>query len=76
MAVTTNSTVHSAANNTVTIAWNSVPGRSYRVEQSSNLAQWTTAASGIAASAASTSYLWTIPGGWNAGGFLRVVLEP
>ena len=72
--IVTNS-VRSAVNNTVTITWNSVPGRSYRVEQSQTLAQWTTAASGLTASATSTSYLWTIPATWTTRGFLRVALE-
>ena len=70
------STIHNPGNNSVTIQWNSVPGRSYRVEQSINLTQWGTAASGIAASGTRTSHAWTIPNGWNAGGFLRAVLEP
>ena len=69
------SAVHSVANNTLTIAWNSVPGRSYRVEQSNNLTQWSTAASGIAATATSTNYLWTIPAAWSARGYVRVALE-
>ena len=68
-------TVRSVANNTVTITWNSVPGRTYRVEQSQNLTQWTTAASGLAASATSTSHVWTIPNGWSARSFLRVARE-
>jgi hypothetical protein len=62
--------------NTVTIQWNSVPGRSYRVEQSNDLSQWSSAASGIAATATSTSRQWTIPAGWDSAGYLRVVLEP
>ena len=62
--------------NMVTIQWNSVPGRSYRIEQSNNLSQWSTAASGIVATATSTSRQWTIPAGWNTTGYLRVVLEP
>ena len=66
---------YSAAGKTVAISWNSVPGRSYRVEQSQNLAQWTTTAAGVAAIATSTSHVWTIPSGWTTRGFLRVALE-
>ena len=69
------STTQSIANHTMTIAWNSVPGRTYRVEQSANLTQWTTAASGIAATSASTSYVWVIPAAWTSGGYVRVALE-
>ena len=69
--VVTNS-VRSAT--TVTITWNSVPGRTYRVEQSQDLTAWTTAAADIAATATSTTHVWTIPSGWTGCGFLRVAL--
>lgn len=64
------------AGNILTITWNSVPGRRYRVEQAPAIGQWSNAATGLLATDVSTSYPWTIPAGWNAQGYLRVVLEP
>lgn len=61
---------------TLTITWNAVPGRSYRVEKSNNLTQpWAPAVSGLVASGTSASYQWTIPAGWEQQGYLRVVRE-
>lgn len=62
------------APSTVSLTWNSVPGRTYRVEQSQNLVNWTTAQSGILGTegASTTSYTWTIPAGWSTQAFLRV----
>lgn len=68
------STTRNAA--TLTIAWNTVPGRAYRLEKSDDLKTWTTASASLTANAASTSYVWPIPAGWETRGFLRVAQEP
>lgn len=69
-------TVRPSGGNTVTITWNSVPGRKYLVEQAPNVGQWSTAVSGLIATGASSSYVWTIPPNWEKRAFLRVALEP
>jgi uncharacterized lipoprotein YddW (UPF0748 family) len=70
------SVVRNMAGTTLTITWDSVPDRSYRVEQSTDAKAWTPAASGITATAASTSHVWAIPAGWQSRAFLRVAQEP
>ncbi len=69
------SAVRAPGGTTVTIAWNSVPGRSYRIQQAGTVGQWSTVVSGISATAASTSYVWTIPSGLENRAFLRVLLD-
>lgn len=70
-------TSYNRGEKTISLTWNSVPGRTYRVEQSQHLATWSEAKAHIAAApdASTTSYIWTIPSGWEAKGFLRVVEE-
>lgn len=69
-------TVRNAVAGTFQITWNSVPGRTYRVEKSDTLTGWTTVVSGIAAApSGSNSYQWTIPGDQGSRAFLRVVRE-
>lgn len=70
------STIRSATGTTLTITWNSVPGRTYRVEASNDLSQWSSVASGVAATNGSTTYQWTVPTQWQSQAFLRVTEEP
>lgn len=61
---------------TLLITWNSVPGRTYRVEKSDTLTGWGPVASGIVAAASgSNTHQWTIPGNQGPKAFLRVVQE-
>ena len=70
------STVRNGVAGTLLITWNSVPGRTYRVEKSDNLAGWNPIVSGLAAAASgSNTYQWTIPGNQGPTAFLRVVRE-
>jgi hypothetical protein len=64
------------AANTMTVTWNSIPGRSYRVEGSNNLETWSTIASGLAATGTTTAYQWTLPPDWQEQAFVRVAEEP
>ena len=74
--LTINSVVRSPTANTLTINWNSKPGRTYRIEGSNNLLQWSIIASQVAATGTSTTYQWSIPAAWSAQAFLRVAQEP
>jgi hypothetical protein len=70
------SAVRDTGNNTVTLTWNSVPGRSYRVEKKQRFDQaWTTAQGGLEATGTSMSHMWSVPAGWNDEGYLRVARE-
>jgi uncharacterized lipoprotein YddW (UPF0748 family) len=71
--IITNS-VRNPAANTLTITWNSLPGKTYRVERSQNLTDWTTVTLGLPSGGGSTSYTWQITPGWTAA-FLRAVEE-
>ena len=64
------------ATNTLTITWNSKPGRTYRIEGSNNLQQWSVVASQVAATGISTTYQWSIPAAWSAQAFIKVTQEP
>ncbi len=61
---------------TLNLAWASAPGRTYRVEGSSDLTAWTPIVSGWPAGAGTTtSYSWTIPGAFTNRAQVRVVRE-
>ena len=65
-----------AAAGTLTISWASAPGRTYRLEASENLVNWTPQATGVAAGAgSSTTYAWTTPPGFTTRAQVRVVRE-
>lgn len=51
----------SRGDQTVTLAWQSVMGQSYRVESSSNLLNWTTLATNLVATNASFTYATNLP---------------
>jgi uncharacterized lipoprotein YddW (UPF0748 family) len=71
--IITNAVRNSVAN-TLTITWNSLPGKTYRIERSQNLTDWTTVTVGLPSGGGSTNYTWQITPGWNAA-FLRAVEE-
>jgi hypothetical protein len=58
----------------LTITWNSLPGKTYRVERSTNLSQWFVVTSGLASGGATTMYEWQPPAGSTVG-FVRVRQE-
>jgi len=65
-----------AAAGTLTVAWNSVTGATYRVEASSNLVDWVPVASAIPADASGTNtFVWTIPAQFTSRAQLRVIKE-
>jgi uncharacterized lipoprotein YddW (UPF0748 family) len=66
--------VRNAVANTLTITWNSLPGKTYRIERSQDLTDWTTVTVGLPSGGGSTNYTWQITPGWNAA-FLRAVEE-
>jgi hypothetical protein len=49
------------AASTLTITWTSVVGRTYRVENSTDLQSWSTVIAGLAATGPTTSYQWNVP---------------
>jgi hypothetical protein len=51
------------SNLTVTLSWQAVPGQSYHVEGSSNLASWTRLAENLLATNATSSYRTNLPDG-------------
>lgn len=70
-------TVHlNSSANTLETSWNSVSGRTYRVEVSGNMLDWTTGASVLPADASGTNtYTWTILPAFTYRTFVRVVQE-
>jgi uncharacterized lipoprotein YddW (UPF0748 family) len=71
--IITNS-VRNPVSNTLTITWNSLPGKTYRVERSQNLVQWTTVVVNLPSGGGSTSYMWQYPSG-STEVFLRAIEE-
>jgi hypothetical protein len=67
--------VRNGVSNTLSITWNSLPQKTYRIERSQNLTDWSTVIAGIRATTGSTSYLWQYPVEWSAQAFLRAVEE-
>jgi uncharacterized lipoprotein YddW (UPF0748 family) len=66
----------SAAGDKLTVAWNSIPGRAYRIETSSDMNQWGAIAGNIVATTTSSSYQWTIPLEWRTRAFVRIKEGP
>ncbi|MDB6151013.1 MAG: hypothetical protein JWQ44_2461 [Chthoniobacter sp.] len=62
--------------NKLTISWNSLPGRTYRIEGAAVPGQWSPIASGVSATTGSSTYEWTVPAAWGAQAYIRVVEEP
>ena len=70
------SVIRDSAGTTLTITWNSVPGRTYTIQAATTLPQWTTTvATALPASGTTTTYVWNIPTASRAGAYLRVVQE-
>lgn len=70
------SVVRAVSPTRLTITWNSVPGRTYRVEGANALNNtWSPVVSGVPAAGAATSYQWTVPVAWSVQAFVRVVEE-
>ena len=72
--VITNS-IRNPVANTLTVTWNSLPGKTYRVERSQNLTDWLSVISSLPSGGGSTTYVWQYPAGWNGQAFVRAVEE-
>jgi hypothetical protein len=72
--IITNS-VHNPVANTLTITWNSLPGKTYRIERSQDLTTWSSVTTGLASGGGGTIYIWQIPPAWTGQAFLRAVEE-
>jgi hypothetical protein len=72
--VITNS-IRNPVADTLTVTWNSLPGKKYRVERSQNLTDWLTVITGLPSGGGSTTYVWQYPAGWNGQAFVRAVEE-